>query len=181
MSFIATNGNSPGKTFSTTPTAKASGPPRERVRSYHDGRLGDGGGSSRAGRGRRPSTTTKRRAAAPAARSTAGPNVRLLSVNRLESRSAKTITTPMTTVVSSEPARKNDSSRTGRGLTSATSTTASSAGQTIEASASRKTSASCTYAIGTVDRLGDGTRTRATDPASHVASRLNAQTHRGLS
>src|SRR5262245_3813230 len=82
----------------------------------------------------------------PAARSTAGLNDREPE-NRLEPRSTNTITSPMLTVVSSDATRKTDRSLTGCGLASATTTTATRAGHTIEASASTKISASGTGRI----------------------------------
>src|SRR5262249_33964623 len=91
-------------------------------------------------RTRRPAIS----ATTPAARSTPGLNDCREPENRLEPRSTNTITSPMVTVVSSDATRKTDRSFTGCGLASATTTTATRAGQTIEASASTRISASAT-------------------------------------
>src|SRR5207247_1637933 len=77
--------------------------------------------------------------------------------------STLTTTRPIPIVVSSEAARKNESSVTGLGLARATTTTPSSAGQTIEATASTKISTS-----GTDGRRLEHAREPSVDPAGDL-------------
>src|SRR5256886_1434763 len=99
----------------------------------------------------------------PTTRFTVGPNVGREPEKRLEPCSTLTTTRPIPIVVSSEAARKSESSVTGLGLARATTTTPISAGQTIEATASTKISTS-----GTDGRRLEHAREPSVDPAGDL-------------
>src|SRR2546430_13280230 len=99
----------------------------------------------------------------PTTRFTVGPNVGREPEKRLEPCSTLTTTRPIPIVVSSEAARKSESSVTGLGLARATTTTPISAGQTIEATASAKISTS-----GTDGRRLEHAREPSVDPTGDL-------------